>query len=63
MSLLRMELPHDKYLYSHLLHAPNPKYLLPFKRKGTLVSLTNEILLKLNKIEMVGFRYWSYFDY
>lgn len=41
ISLLKMELPHEKYLYSHLIHAPNPKYLLPFKRKGVFTSLTN----------------------
>lgn len=27
------------------------------------ISLTNEILLKLNKVDMVGLRYWSYYEY
>lgn len=45
------------------MHAPNPKFLLPFRRKGVFPNLTNEILIKLNKIDMVGLRYWSYYDY
>lgn len=60
-SLLGFSLPHEKYLYNQLLHAPNPKYLYPFRKKGTFTSLTNEILVKSNKIDMIGFRYWSYY--
>ena len=58
-----MELPHEKYLHNQLVHAPNPKFLLPFRKKGTFISLTNEILQKLNKIDMIGFRFWNYYDY
>jgi hypothetical protein len=58
-----MTLPHEKYLYNQLIQAPNPKYLLPFRKKGTFTALTNEILLKSNKIDMVSFKFWSYFEY
>ena len=40
-SLLGLNLPHEKYLYNQLLHAPNPKYLFPFRKKGTFTALTN----------------------
>lgn len=40
-SLLAFSLPHEKYLYNQLLHAPNPKYLYPFRKKGTFTSLTS----------------------
>lgn len=60
-SLLGFALPHEKYLYNQLLHAPNPKYLYPFRRKGTFTALTNEILIKSNKIDMIGFKYWSFY--
>ena len=56
-----MELPHEKYLFNQLMHAPNPKFLLPFRRRGVFVNLTSEILAKLNKVDIVGLRYWSYY--
>lgn len=63
MRLLGLPLPHEKYLHNQLLHAPNPKYLFPFRRKGTFLALTNELLLKSNKLDMVGCQFWSYYEY
>jgi hypothetical protein len=63
LASFQIKIPHEKYLYNQLLHAPNPKYLFPFRKKGTFNDLSNEILLKSNKIDMVGVLYWSYFNY
>ena len=63
ISIMKMELPHEKYLHNQLAHAPNPKFLLPFRKKGTFITLTNEMLQKYNKIDMIGFRFWNYYDY
>ncbi len=63
MRALEVSLPHDKYLHNQLLHAPNPKYLLPFRAKGTFLALTNELLLKSNKLDLVACLFWTYYEY
>lgn len=63
MRLLNVTLPHEKYLWNQLVHAPNPKYLLPLRTKGTFTALTNELLLKSNKLDMVACQFWHYYDY
>jgi hypothetical protein len=59
--LLDLAVPNSQYLHNQLLHAPNPKYLLPLSTKKTFTPLTNEILLKLNKVDMVALKFWSLF--
>lgn len=63
LRMLSVTLPHEKYLWNQLLHAPNPKYLLPLRGKGTFTALTNELLLKSNKLDMVACQYWHYYEY
>jgi hypothetical protein len=63
MRSLEVALPHEKYLHSQLLHAPNPKYLLPFRNKTTFLALTDEMLRKSNRLDMVGCQFWSYYEY
>ena len=63
MRMLEVALPHEKYLHSHLLHAPHPKYLFPFRSKGTFLALTEELIRKSNRLDLVGCQFWSYYEF
>ena len=63
LRILDIQLANQQYLHNQLIHAPNPKLLLPLSSKRSFAPLTQEILLKLNKVDMVALKYWSMFEY
>lgn len=63
LRILEIAIPNQQYLHNQLLHAPNPKFLLPLSNKKTFTALTNEILLKLNKVDMVALKFWNLYEY
>lgn len=63
LRILEIPIPNQQYLQNQILHAPNPKFLLPLSTKKTFMPLTNEMLLKLNKVDMVALKFWHMYEY
>lgn len=63
LRLLEIAIPNQQYLQNQFLHAPNPKFLLPLSTRKTFTPLTNEMLLKLNKVDMVALKFWHMYEY
>ena len=56
-------MPNQHTIHNQLVQAPNPKLLLPLATKRSFDLLTQEMLLKLNKVDMVSLKYWSMLEY